>query len=79
MLATALPRFDWTKLRLSRREWLRAVAVGTAWGLVLTAGLAAMTAWQCGGLCVPEVVENAALSIAGGILTLGPLAAYGRR
>jgi hypothetical protein len=56
-----------------------AEAAPRAWGLILTAGLTAMTAWQCGAVCLPEVMENALLSIAGGILSVGAVAAYGRR
>jgi hypothetical protein len=79
MFATALPRLDWTRLRLSRSECLRAIAVGAAWGVTLTAGLAAMTFWKCGLICLPEIAENAVLSVIGGILTVGAVAAYGRR
>jgi hypothetical protein len=79
-MITATPRtFDRSRLRLTKRDGFRAVAAGSAFGLVLTIGLAAMTAWQCGGICVPELVVNGALSLAGGILGIGPIAAYGGR
>jgi len=57
----------------------RALLAGLAFGVALTAGLTAVTAWQLGGICLPEVAENAVLAIAGGVLGLGPVAAYGRR
>ncbi|MBX9841097.1 MAG: hypothetical protein K2Z80_04735 [Xanthobacteraceae bacterium] len=66
-------------LALTRREVARALAAGLTFGAVLTAGFTAMAAWQCGGVCLPEVVDNAVLSFAAGILGLGPVAAYGGR
>ena len=74
----ALPNFC-SRIALTQREALRALAAGLAFGAVLTAGFAAMAAWQCGGVCLPEVIDNAMLSFAAGILGLGPVAAYGRR
>jgi hypothetical protein len=79
MNAAAQNAFAWSRLRLTKQDWLRAVAAGAAFGLVLTTGLVAMTAWQCGGICLPEVAVNAVLSLAGGILGLGPVAVYGGR
>ena len=79
MVAAALNAFDWSRLRLTKRDWLRALVAGSAFGLLLTIGLAAMTAWQCGGICLPETAVNAVLSLTGGILGIGPVAAYGGR
>jgi hypothetical protein len=67
------------KLRPTRSDLKRAVATGSLWGVTLTAGLTAMSAWQCGGVCLPQVADIAALSLCCGIFGLGPLAAYGRR
>jgi hypothetical protein len=64
---------------LKKRDLLRALAAGTAFAVVLTAGFTAMAAWQCGGVCLPELVDNAMLSFAAGIFGLGPVAAYGGR
>jgi len=50
-----------------------------AFCVILTTGFAAMSAWQCGGVCLPETIDNAMLSLAAGILGLGPVAAYGGR
>jgi len=69
----------WPKLRLTRSDLKRAVLTGSLWGFMLTAGLTAMSAWQCGGVCLPEVAVTAALSLGCGIFGLGPLAVYGRR
>ena len=79
MVSTTLANLKLVAFRPTRRDLWRGVAAGTIWGLTLTAGLAAMTAWQCGGLCLPEVAVNTVLSVAGGILGIGPIAAYGRR
>jgi hypothetical protein len=78
-VASALPARGGSRFALTKREVLRALAAGTAFGVVLTAGFTAMAAWQCGGICLPEIVDNAALSLAAGIFGLGPVAAYGRR
>jgi hypothetical protein len=45
----------------------------------MTAGLTAMAAVQCGGVCLPEIAINGALSLAAGIAGIGPVAAYGGR
>ena len=79
MIATALNAFDRSRLRPTKQDWLRALVAGSAFGLLLTIGLATMTASQCGGICLPEVAVNAVLALAGGILGLGPVAAYGGR
>ena len=64
---------------LSKRDIARGLAVGAAFSVILTTGFAAMSAWQCGGVCLPEAAGNAALSLAAGIFGLGPVAAYGER
>jgi hypothetical protein len=79
MLALTAPRIAWRRHRLTRAQCLRGCVAGAAWGLALTAGLTAMTAWSCGGVCLPEVVENTVLSVAAGILGIGPVVAYARR
>jgi hypothetical protein len=76
---SALPASKRSRLVLTKREMLRALAAGTAFGVILTAGFTAMAAWQCGGVCLPEIVDNAVLSLTAGIFGLGPVAAYGRR
>jgi hypothetical protein len=49
------------------------------WGITMTAALAAMTTWQCGGICLSEVAVNGVLSVAGGMFGIGPVVAFGRR
>ena len=66
-------------LKLTKHEVLRGLAAGAAFCVILTTGFAAMSAGQCGGVCLPEVAGNAVLSLAAGIFGLGPVAAYGGR
>jgi hypothetical protein len=66
-------------LKVTKREVLRGVGAGIAFCIFLTTGFAAMSAWQCGGMCLPEVAGNGVLSLAAGLLGFGPLAAYGGR
>ena len=77
--AAALNTFEWRKLRLTRNEVLRMLIAGTSWGVAMSAGLAGMTFWNCGMICQDDLIKTTALSIAAGILTIGPLAAYGHR
>jgi hypothetical protein len=77
MTARVLARLD--GLRLSRRELQRGLAAGAGFAVLLTAGLTAMTAWNCGAICLPETAANGALALLGGAAGIGPLAAYGRR
>jgi hypothetical protein len=76
-LASAIPARS--RFALTKHQALRALAAGVAFGAILTAGFTAMAAWECGGVCLLEVADNAVLSFAAGILGLGPVAAYGRR
>ena len=79
MLTNALHRFDWPKLWLTRNETLRVLIAGTAWGVAMSAGLAGLTFWNCGMICQDDLMMTTALSVAAGILAIGPIAAYGRR
>lgn len=73
MTFTLAPRFD-------RTPWSRIVVAGGSWGFVLAAGLLAMNARQCGLPCFADITMTTAISIGGGLLTIGPLAAFvGRR
>ena len=78
-IATALNGFDWQKLRLAKSEVQRMLIAGTAWGVAMSAGLAGMTFWNCGMICQHDLMVTTALSVAAGILAIGPIAAYGRR
>ena len=79
MVATALGQFDWQKLRLTQTEFARMLVAGTAWGMAMSAGIAGMTFWNCGVVCPDDIVMTSAVSVAAGILAIGPIAGYGRR
>jgi hypothetical protein len=55
------------------------VAAGSAWGLTLAAGLIALGALQCGLPCPEDVAITTAVSVATGIVTIGPIAAFHSR
>ena len=75
MIATALNRMN----RPTRQDGLRALAMGSAWGVTLAVGLTAMSAWACGMPEIAEVATTGAVSLGTGILAIGPLALLARR
>jgi len=76
---TTVRSFDWRKLWLTRSELQRLLLAGTAWGLAMSIGLSAMTAWHYGMICLDDVAFTTVVSVMAGILAIGPIAAYGRR
>jgi hypothetical protein len=64
--------------RLHRHAALRMLGAGSAWGLVMTTGFVGYALWSCGGVCLEDVAVTTATSMVAGILTIGPLAAFGR-
>jgi len=71
MMATiALPR-----LKINRATVLRGVALGSTWGATVAAALLGLSFYKCGVICLGQIVETTALSIAAGMLAIGPLAA----
>jgi integral membrane sensor domain MASE1 len=79
MISTTLGAFDWRTLRLTRNEALRMLIAGATWGVAVSASLTGMTLWNCGMICQHDLIVTTALSVAAGIIAIGPLAAYGRR
>jgi hypothetical protein len=69
MTTLALPR-----LNLDRPAILRGLAAGTAWGIAVASALLGLSYYRCGGVCLSQIVETAALSVAAGIVAVGPLA-----
>ena len=57
----------------------RGLIAGSAWGVSMAALLIAREFVTCGGICVTDAVFTTALSTAAGVLTIGPLAAFGRK
>jgi hypothetical protein len=76
MIVTAI---DWRKLLLTKSELLRMLSAGTAWGIAVSAGIEGMTFWNYNMICSDDVAITTAVSIAAGILAIGPIAAYGGR
>ena len=63
---------------LDRRMLMRGLAAGTAWGAIVAVALLAMSFYQCGTICLGQIVDTTALSIAAGIMAIGPLAIFRR-
>jgi hypothetical protein len=63
---------------LSKRSVLRMIGAGTAWGVLLSAGLTALSFYGCGAICPDDVMVTTALSVGVGIVAIGPIAAFGR-
>jgi hypothetical protein len=63
-----------------RREAVaRGLLAGSAWGVAMGIGLTALAFRDCGVVCLTDAALTTAISMAAGIVTLGPLAAwYGR-
>ncbi len=66
-------------LRLSTRDLHRGLIAGSLWGLATAAGLTALEAARCGGVCVDQALAVTGLSLALGLLGIGPVAALGGR
>jgi len=66
-------------LRFDRGVLLRGLLAGIGWGLVMAAGLLGMAYAQCGLSCDLDVTTTTAISVATGLVAIGPLAALARR
>jgi hypothetical protein len=75
MRAALASASDWGFRARLHRPVTRAVYFGTVWGLGLGLWLVGLAAWHDGGVCLPEAGITIALSIAGGIPTIGLFAA----
>lgn len=58
----------------NRAAILRGLAAGSAWGAVVATALLGLSFYQCGDVCLSQAVETMALSVAAGIVAIGPLA-----
>jgi hypothetical protein len=70
---------QWPRLTLNRTAAARGLTAGALWGAALTVGLTALTYWSCGTVCLDDVINTAVVGTAAGIVTMGPLAAFGGR
>ena len=66
-------------LHVDRAVVLRGLVAGTAWGLALSAGFVGIALTQCGLPCPDDVAFTTLVSVATGIVTIGPLAAFAKR
>jgi len=78
-MTTAIRATTWQRLRLTKAELQRMLLAGIVWGLAMSIGLSAMTAWHYGMICLDDVAFTTVVSVMAGILAIGPIAAYGRR
>ena len=78
-MAAVMRQLDFQSARIALRSAALMVTAGTAWGLLFAVATTALTFWNCGMTCLDEVATTSALSIAVGILTIGPIAVCGRR
>jgi hypothetical protein len=53
---------------------LRGVAAGGAWGVTVAAALLGLSLYNCGTVCLGQIVDTTALSVLAGIVAIGPLA-----
>ena len=64
--------------KLERTTILRAIAAGTLWGATVSAALLGLSFYQCGCICLGQVVDTTALSLLAGIVAIGPLVLFRR-
>ena len=64
--------------RLSKRASLRALIAGITWGVIFSGGMIAYGMVNCGFVCLDHAALMTATSTVAGIVTIGPLAAFGR-
>ncbi|HWV51334.1 hypothetical protein [Pseudorhodoplanes sp.] len=57
-----------------RRTLIRGVTAGSAWGITMATALLGLAFHQCGTICLGQIVETTAMSLAAGMLTIGPIA-----
>jgi hypothetical protein len=66
-------------LHFDRTVLLRGILAGSAWGLALSAGLFGIAIWQCGLPCPDDVAFTTLVSVATGIVAIGPLTFFAKR
>jgi hypothetical protein len=67
------------RLTVTRSVLRRSLIAGSAWGISVAALLIAREYFACGSVCLPDAAVTTALTVTAGVLTIGPLAAFGRR
>lgn len=62
-----------------RASIARGLGFGTLWGVTVAGALLGLSFYQCGTICLGQITETTALSVAAGLLTIGPLTMFRRR
>jgi len=65
-------------LHVDRAVVLRGIVAGTVWGLALSAGFVGIALTQCGLPCPDDIAFTTLVSVATGIVAIGPLAAFAK-
>jgi hypothetical protein len=74
MTALALSRLSpWRTL--DRATIARGIGFGTLWGVTVAGALLGLSFYQCGSICLGQIVETTTLAIGAGVIAIGPLAA----
>jgi hypothetical protein len=66
-------------LKIDRAAIVRGIAGGGVWGMFVASALLGISFYQCGSICVGQIVETTTLAVASGVVAIGPLAAFKRR
>lgn len=69
-----MPTFALISSRVDPGTLIRGLAGGAAWGVVVASALLALSFYQCGTICLGQIVDTTALSVLLGICAIGPLA-----
>lgn len=77
-MTTLAIRFPDIARRLTPQAAKRALIAGSAWGVTMGAGLTVVGFLDCGVVCLSDVALTTGISVAAGVCTIGPLAAFAR-
>ena len=70
--------YDVSRLR-DPQALRRAALFGAGWGLTFASAMTAMNLYANGCVCIDEAVWTTAVSLAAGIVAIGPVALLGKR
>lgn len=79
MTALAQTLRQFAPQKLPRGAAFRVIAGGTLWGLALSGGLLSLSYYSCGVVCLGDALVTTALSVAAGIITIGPVTLLGAK
>ena len=64
--------------RVRAHATLRGLMAGIAWGVIFSGGMMAHALANCGFVCLDDAALMTTTSVMAGIVTIGPVAAFGR-